>query len=62
MSRTTRHLLQLPLAALLIWFGWTGITAPASALPGSLLKIPLFLFGIAWVVLIGVLLWRERRS
>jgi hypothetical protein len=57
-----RFLLQLPLAAALIWFGWKGITAPASELPGSLLKIPLFLFGIAWVVLIGVLIVRERRS
>ena len=62
MSQTTKYLLQLPLAALLIWFGWTGITAPASALPGSLLKIPLFLFGIAWVVLVGVLIARQRRA
>ena len=62
MNQNTKHLLQLSLAVLLIWFGWTGITAPASALPGSLLKIPLFFFGIAWVILIGVLLVRERRS
>ena len=59
MSQTTKYLLQVPVAALLIWFGWTGITAPASALPGSLLKIPLFLFGIVWMVLIGVLVARR---
>jgi hypothetical protein len=62
MSKTTKYLLQLLPAALLIWVGWDGITAPSSALPGSLLKIPLFFFGIAWVVLVVVLVWREQRS
>lgn len=60
MRRTITLLLQFVPAALLVWFGWTGIVAPASELPNSLFKVPLFFIGIAWSVFVVILLVRRE--
>jgi len=60
--RRTLIALEVIAAGFLIWIGWSGIVAPATELPNSLFKIPLFLFGLAWAGLIVFRLVRGLRG